>query len=159
MKHPYKFSFILILVSTCYFIISYIYNIDAFEFLTYNLKRIDQYELDEIIICSFLLGIGILIDSRRKLAQINLKEQKVNLYKETMSAVLHIFFNFLQNAYYFNQYARANDLMEDDELERFEKVIFENKEKITKLHEIEEVSIEKIRETLKHFKEELLKKE
>ena len=102
------------------YLLAVLFDLDLFEVVTEFLASLEKYELDELVVVLFLLIIGLTFDLIQNVKQkqhlLEIQNQRLRVLKATMTTVLHIVNNFLNNLQLFRMEAEEKQLLSSDSL-------------------------------------------
>jgi len=136
----FRFTTIGLVVSLFFLIVSHLHDLDLFEQIVALLHSFEAYDVDELLIASFVISVGLLIDYNRERSrkEHELEHKRLKALKATMSTVHHIVNNFLNNTHLFIFEARENRLTPES-IDTLEKLIHETAGELRELGEVESV--------------------
>ncbi len=149
----FKYTVTSIIIWLILYISSCICNCDIFETLWSILKKVEFYEVDELLIYSIIIILGFIGDLITHIntskGQNHIKEQRLQTMQATMATVQDIIgnsFNGLQNI---KLKIEIGEQLSNEDLAMFDQIIFETTERIVQLRELSYVDFKNI--TSKHI--------
>lgn len=128
----------LCLLGILFVALNIFFDLDLFEQFVAFVHQYEAYDVDEIILITVPLMIGLLVDlineKHRKTHAI--EHERLRAFKATMNTVHNINNNFLNNLEYFVSEARKNKQLDDDLIEEMDRLIFETADKLKQLGDI-----------------------
>ncbi len=148
----FKYTIISLLLWLILYYISFRYNYDIFEEIILIIQNAENYEIDELILYGFIMISGISIDLIRELNKIKCQEKIQKQRLRTMHATLSTVQDIVGNSFNGLQLLKIKiDMgvaLTNEDLQKFDQIIFETTDKIAKLRNLDSVEFKNI--TLNH---------
>jgi len=141
-----KLLIIGLVISIITWVTTIAFELDLFELFVETLHKLEIYEIDEIIIPSFIFIIFALVNQTNQKRKIMVEQEKLKIYKAMLSSTHHIINNFLQKMQYFKFTAEKMPEFPKNLLDLYEQNINDAKIQIKALGSvdyIDELSINK----------------
>ncbi len=134
----FRFTAIGLFVSAFFLIVSLLFDLDLFEKIVELLQGVEAYDIDELLIATFIISVGLLIDyyQDRIKKERELEQKRLKALKATMSTVHDIVNNFLNNIHLFIFEAKEKKLTPES-IESLEKLIRDTAAELRALGEVE----------------------
>ncbi|MEH6347850.1 MAG: hypothetical protein V7785_22330 [Bermanella sp.] len=144
MKH-YKITLLGLGIAILILLTSLVLDVDFFEQLVNLVLRLEQYEIDELIIPLIIFLIFAFVDifKRNRINKVN--TEKLKIYSAMMSSTQHILNNFLNQMQLFKLTAEDTPKFNPEVLALYDEIIDEASMQITALgnvHHIDEIAIQ-----------------
>jgi len=144
----YRFTLISSLIVFILFAMTKVLNFDLFEKVLIFLKRIENYEADELLMYSFLLLFGIITDLLRVKASTNrtieIQNQRLQTMQATMVTVQDIVGNALNGLQILRLRSKAGNGFSKEDLKEFDRLIYDTADKINRLRNTDSVTFKKV---------------
>ncbi len=148
----FKYTIISLLLWLILYNISFRYNYDIFEEIITIIQNAENYEIDELILYGFILIAGVSIDLIREINKIKVQEkiqnQRILTRQATLSTVQDIVGNSFNGLQLLKLKIDMGDSLTNEDLQKFDQIIFETTDKIAKLRNLDSVEFKNI--TLNH---------
>ncbi len=144
MKH-YKITLLGLGIAISILITSLVFDVDIFEQLVNLVLRLEQYEIDELIIPLVIFLIFAFVDIFKRNRINNVNTEKLKIYSAMMSSTQHILNNFLNQMQLFKLTAEDTPKFNPEVLALYDEIIDEASMQITALgnvHHIDEIAIQ-----------------
>jgi len=144
----YRFTFISSLIASLLFAMAHALNFDLFENILIFLDKVESYEADELLIYSFLLLLGLIVDLLRGKASTNriieIQNQRMQTMQATMVTVQDIVGNALNGLQILRLKSKEENGFSKEELKEFDKLIHDTAEKINRIRNTDSVSFKEV---------------
>lgn len=140
----YPETIVSFIIGITVFVVSLFFNLDVFEYFIGFLTEIEHLELDEIIIPSFILMIGILVDiyiiydKKKKIALI--AETRLKYLETIIRTVQDIVGNSMNNLLLYSDEAKNTGTLSKKSINELDSLILSTTTKINALAEAKEIN-------------------
>ena len=115
-----KATLFSLLIGLGIYLLAVLFDLDLFEAINKFLASLEKYEVDELVIVLFLLIFGLTFDLiqnvKEKQHLLDIRNQRLRVLKATMTTVLHIVNNFLNNLQLFRMEAEEKQLLSSESM-------------------------------------------
>ena len=115
-----KATLLALIMGLGIYLITVLFDLDLFEIITKFLASLEKYEVDELFIVLIFLIFGLTFDLiqnvKEKQHLLDIRNQRLRVLKATMTTVLHIVNNFLNNLQLFRMEAEEKQLLSSESM-------------------------------------------
>jgi hypothetical protein len=134
-----RFTKIMLLVSLALVLISHIFDVDYFENLYEFFEKYEELEIDEIAISLLLVIPALLVDEFLSKLELRTRDEKLKIFRSTMTNVNHTVNNLLNQLQYFYDLASDGQPISPEDIEMFKKLTKDAEEDIMALNQLEKI--------------------
>lgn len=142
----YKLTVVGIITSTFIFINVLIFDLDIFEHLSKLLEKLEDYEVDELLISLFVFLCFFTADIIKRNWHQKTELEKLKIFKAMIASTHHILNNFLNQMQLFRLTAQETPNFDKRTLLLYDEVIEKAQNQIQTLSDITEISESSIHE-------------
>ncbi len=144
-----NYKLVGIALGILYFAISTIFKLEVFELVIYELKYLEKYELDEIIISIFIILFFYRLEHLKREKEQDIELEKMKIYTAMLSSTHHIINNLMNQMTLFKITAQKTPDFDPKILAMYEKMIDEASSQIKSLGDIEKIDEGSINKSVK----------
>lgn len=145
----YKFSLIGAIVAALFFLISILFDIDFFEKLIHMLDELEHLEIDELIIPIIIFLVFFVADMVHRNKSNKLDHERLKIYRAMVSSTHHVLNNLLNQMLIVKIKAEDTPGFDPKTLRIYDDIVREAEEQIHSLSNVEHVTEEKIKESVR----------
>lgn len=148
LLRKYKITVYACLMGIVILINAHFLDWQIFERISQFLHSLEEYQIDELVIASLILFIGIFIDVLRNAIQdkhlIEIQQQRLRVLKATMTTVHDIMNNFLNSMVLFRVQAQKTQTLNPESIDMLNGLIRDTAQKIVALSDMDDTPEKKL---------------
>lgn len=145
----YQLSTIGLLIAVAIYLITIITGYDLFEKFVGLLERMEEFELDELVIPCVVAFAFTFYDQVRRNKIHKIELERVKIYRAMLGSSRHVLNNFLNQMFLFKITAENTTGFPVEVLKQYEQIVNETQTQLEKLSNITKIDEESIKESVR----------